>query len=107
MDNRLNNTFVEFEFADGETTKLTLAFYLVYKLKVKNPKLYERYSKIMSKQRTDDLETIVVLYAAYLCAHIDDEDVMSEEEFMIRCGCDRVAASDAAYKLLRKPTKKQ
>lgn len=105
MDNRLNNTYVEFEFADGEKTKLTLAFYLVYKLKAKNPKIYEKYSKIMSKTKTDDLETITVLYTAYLCAHIEDENVMSEEEFMIRCGCDRYSASEAAYKLLRKPKK--
>ena len=95
MDNRLNNTFVEFEFEDGEKTKLTLAFYLVYKLKAKNPKVYERYSRIMSKKQTDDLETITVLYTGYLCAHIDDENVISEEEFMIRCGCDRFAAADA------------
>ena len=105
MDNRLKNTFVEFEFEDGEKTELTLAFYLVYKLKAKNPNVYEKYSKIMSKTKTDDLETIIVLYAAYLCAHIDDENVMSEEEFMIRCGCDRVAASNAAYKLIRRPKK--
>lgn len=105
MDNRLNNTFVEFEFEDGEKTKLTLAFYLVYKLKAKNQKVYERYSRIMSKKQTDDLETITVLYTGYLCAHIDDENVMSEEEFMIRCGCDRFAAADAAYKLLRKQKK--
>ena len=109
MENRLKNTFVEFEFEDGEKVQLTLAFYLVYKLKAKNQKLYERYCKIMSKNKTEDLETITVLYTAYVCAciynDVPDDDVITEEEFMIRCGCDRFAAADAAYKLLRKPKK--
>lgn len=103
MDNRISNTFVKFEFCDGSETEMTLAFYLLYKLRAKNKNLYERYMKIMSKQQTDEVETIVVLYTAYVCAHLDEE-VMSEEEFMILCGSDREKVMNAAY-ALTKPKK--
>lgn len=103
MDKRVSNTLVEFEFCDGNKTTMTLAFYLLYKLRTKNKPLYDRYMKIMSKQQTDEVETIVVLYTAYVCAHMDEE-IMSEEEFMISCGSDREKVMNAAY-ALTKPKK--
>lgn len=100
MDAKTLNTNVEFEFCDGTKTEMTLAFYKIYQLKNKRKDLYDRYTKIMSKKNTEELETITVLYTAYVCAHLDEE-VMTEEEFMILCGSDREAVSNAAYMLMR------
>lgn len=106
MNVKIPNTAVEFEFCDGTKTELNLAFYKLYQMKAKYKNLYERYMKIMSKNRTDEIETITILYTAYVCAHLDEENIMSEEEFMILCGSDRVSVQEVAYSLMR-PKKHQ
>lgn len=94
MDKKLNTT-VEFEFCDGTKTELTLTFYKVYQLKNKNKALYTRYCKLESKQDVDVIEMITILYTGYVCAHLDEENLMSEEDFMILCGSDREAVGKA------------
>ena len=106
MDKKIPNTIVEFEFCDGSKTELTLAFYKLYQLKAKNKELYKKYMENMQKSKTDEIETMEILYTAYICAHLDDEDVMSIEDFMILCGSDRIAVQEAAYNLIR-PKKQQ
>lgn len=106
MTDKLNTNYT-FEFCDGSTTELTLTFYKMYQLKAKNKALYERYNKIMGNNgsgKYDELETIEVLYIAYICAHLDEENVMPLEEFMMKCGCDRIAAVNA-FKALTQPKK--
>lgn len=94
MEKKLNTTW-EFEFCDGTTTELTLTFYKLYQLKAKNKALYDKYMKIMSKKETEELEMIELLYIAYICSHLEDEALMTEEEFMIKCGSDRKAVVNA------------
>lgn len=101
MDKKVMNTTIEFEFCDGTKTELTLAFIKLYELRAKNKAQYEKYSKIMSKGTTDELETITVLYTAYLCAHLGEEGLLTEMEFVELCGSDRLAAQNAAYSLIR------
>lgn len=101
MDKKLNTTY-EFEFYDGTTTTLTLTFYALYQLKNKNKSLYERYLRTvnsMNKESVDELEMITMLYTAYICSHLNDEEIMTEEEFMIKCGFDRVAIGKAVQAL--------
>lgn len=93
------NTTIDFEFADGEKAKMTLAFYALYQIKSTNRGLYDRYNKIMTKGASDELEMITVLYTAYICANSGGE-VMSEEEFMIKCGSDRMAVKSAMEQLI-------
>ena len=93
------NTTIEFEFYDGTTAAMTLTFYALYQLKSKNKSLYERYNRIMSKGPADELEMITVMYTAYVCAHLDDAEIMSEVDFMILCGSDRKAIQNAFVKL--------
>lgn len=104
MDTRKLNTTYDFEMADGSVVTLTLAFYKLYQLKSKNKALYDRYNKIMASNakgnNVDELETITVLYTAYVCAHMDSEELMSEEEFMMLCGSDRAAVNDAVGHLI-------
>lgn len=93
------NTNIEYKFYDGTTTELTLTFYALYLMKPKHKGLYERYNKIMANGVSEELDMVTILYTAYVCAHINDENLMTEEEFIIACGCDRKALADAVKKL--------
>lgn len=102
MDKAIKNTMYEFKFEDGTTANLTLAFYALYQLKAKNKALYEEYNKIMTKGASEELDMITVLYAAYLCANIDDiNGCMSFEQFLIKCGSSRFAIKDAMEYLVK------
>jgi len=108
MENKLN-TFYEFEFEDGSKVKMTLAFYAIYQLKSKNISLYNRYNLAMnnlSKNNAEELSSITILYTAYVCANMNEQNLMSEEEFIIKCGSDRGAVGRAA-KALTQPKKAQ
>ena len=94
MDNNALATGYEFEFYDGTTCRLTLAFIKLKMLSAKNRSLYERCQKVLSNGAKDEFDTLAVLYAAYVCANMDG-DVMSEDEFIEKCGSDRQAVMDA------------
>ncbi len=104
MEKKLNTT-VEFEFCDGSKTELTLTFYKVYQLRNKNKAIYAKYNKIMANENPSDLELVELLYAAYVCAHLDEEDLLTEEEFIIMCGSDRTTVAESVKNLLN-PKKK-
>lgn len=95
------NTKYEFVFEDGTTVEMTLAFYWLYQLRSKKKGAYERYCATMNRMGEknyvyDELDTITILYAAYLCANLNDIDnTMTEEEFMMKCGQDRDAVGTA------------
>lgn len=96
------NTCIDFKFEDGDSVKMTLAFYALYQLKGKNKSVYDRYNKIMTKGAEEEIDMITVLYTAYLCANIDDiGDCMSETAFMIKCGSDRFAVKTAMERLTK------
>lgn len=101
--NKLNTTY-DFELADGSKVELTLAFYKLYQLKSKNKSLYERYTKIMSKNAkggdVEELDTISILYVAYVCANMGKDNLLDEEEFMMLCGSDRLAVNKAVEHLI-------
>ena len=106
MTEKKLNTIYEFEFFDGTKTELTLTFYKLYQLKAKDKAMYDRYMKIMSKKETEELEMIELLYIAYVCSHLNDENpLITEEEFMILCGSDRRAVINAV-RALTQPKKK-
>lgn len=112
MDKPMNTKYV-FEFEDGSTCEMTLAFYVLYLLKAKNKSLYDRYNKTMNgmtdkKKEYDELESLTILYTAYRCANINEpeENLMSEEEFIIKCGSDRKAVGRAMQRLIN-PKKPQ
>lgn len=82
------NTYIDYKFEDGDSVKMTLTFYAVYLLKNKNKKIYDEYNKIMAGGVKEEIDLIVILYAAYLCANLDAE-CMPFEEFIIKCGSGR------------------
>lgn len=103
MDKRMLNTNYNFTLADGSNVAMTLSFYALYQLRSKNKSLYERYNKIMSsnsRNNFDELDTITLLYTAYVCANMAEENLLSEEDFMILCGSDRKAVGKALEHLI-------
>lgn len=105
MEKPMNTKYV-FEFEDGTTCEMTLAFYVLYLLKAKNKSLYDRYNRTMNgmadkKKEYDELESLTILYTAYRCANINEpeENLMTEEEFIFKCGSDRKAVGRAIQRL--------
>ena len=76
-------------------------------LKSKNRTLYDRHNKIMARMGNrkndeyDEIDSVLILYTAYVCAHLNDESIMTEEEFLIKCGSDRKAVGAAVKALLQ------
>lgn len=103
MEKKMNTT-IDFEFCDGTTAKLTLTFWHLYQLKSKNRMLYARYNDAMKNSQKggyDELEMLTILYVAYVCANADDENLMSEEDFLMKCGSDRLALGNAIRDLIQ------
>jgi hypothetical protein len=92
-------TRYRFEFYDGTDCEMTLAFILLKKLSSKNRTLYDRCQKIMANGGKDEFDTLTVLYTAYMCANMDAENILTEDEFIEKCGCDRQALMDALMAL--------
>lgn len=103
---KFKNTMVPFELEDGEKVNLTLAFYQLYLLKGKNKKIYDEYNRIMTKGANEELEMVTILYAAYLCANIENiDECMSEIDFLKRVSSDRQYVA-SIFKELTNPKKK-
>lgn len=100
--NLLKNTFVPLELEGGVTVKLTLAFYLLKKLESKNPDLADRYYKATSKKQHEmrEFDIVTMLYTAYVCANMDDPELMDEDTFMILLGSDRVSLKNIVQGLV-------
>lgn len=98
---KFNSTYT-FEFEDGTTAEMTLTFYALFQLKSRDKSLYDRYNRALnavSSGKGDELDSLTMLYVAYVCANFKGENLMTEEEFIIKCGCDRVAVGAAAKAL--------
>lgn len=95
MSKNALSTIHEFELVDGSKVKMTLAFIKLKMLAAKNKELYNRQMKIMAKGGESEFDTLTVLYAAYVCANLDEEKLMTEDEFIEKCGTDRYAMNEA------------
>lgn len=100
MNEKIKNTKYTFTFEDGDTCEMTLAFYLLYQLKGINKALYDRYNKVMTKGLSEEIDSLLVLYTAYVLANIENvEDCMTEKNFIIKCGSSRTAVRNAVSAL--------
>ena len=78
----MKNTFLDLELEDGSKVQLTLNFSRLLQLKNKNKTIYDKYNKILCNGAKDAIEdTLTVIYVAYLCANIDQEEVLSFNRF--------------------------
>lgn len=109
MDKPALNTTYDFALADGTTVKLTLAFYYLYQLRSNNRNLYERYNKIMqstNKNEFDILDMVTICYVGYMCANMNAENVLSEDEFYMLCDSDIHEVSKAVNHLINPKKRK-
>lgn len=106
MDKMVLATRYKFEFYDETTCEMTLAFIRLKMLASKNKSLYDRCQKVMANGGKDEFDTLTVLYAAYVCANLDCDNHMTEDEFIEKCGCDRQALMDA-LQALTQPKKRK
>lgn len=86
MENKL--TFKEYKFPNGETIKLTVAFFYVLKLREANKRIYERLNKAILNGVDEMIDAAYVLYGAYLCACYAGENggkdnIISESDFIV------------------------
>lgn len=85
----------EFEFQDGEKCQMSLSFIRLKRLASKRKDLSDRYNNIMLKGTKSELDVLTVLYTAYLCANMEHDDLMTEDEFIEKCGDDHVIIYEA------------
>lgn len=99
-------TTVEHELFDGSTVKCTLAMWRLKQLASKNKKLYETAMKVLGKGTDDVFESVRVVYAAYVCANMDSEEIMSEDEFIMACGSDYTGINNTVSALINPKKRK-
>lgn len=98
------NTYVEIEMEDGEVLKLTLTYIALLKMKKRFPEEYSEYNRIMTHGAKDELDSMYVLYAGYLCGlvmqgqEIDEADTY--EDFLCRMTPDREYTTQILKKLV-------
>lgn len=100
MDQKALSTRYTFEFYDGEKCEMSLAFILLKRLAGVNKNLYKRAQPILSNGTKDEFEVLTLLYTAYVCANMDEENLMSEDDFIVKCGSDRQAIFTAVENLM-------
>jgi hypothetical protein len=99
-------TTVEHELFDGSTVKCTLAMYRLKMLASKDKGLYAHAMKVLGKGTDDVFESIKMLYAAYVCANMDSDDLMTEDDFMMACGSDYAGVTATVGKLINPKNRK-
>lgn len=97
--------YIEFKLNNDEKIQLTLNFYCLkwLKMKDKNEEIYKRYNRIVTKGAEDELDNVFILYVGYLCNNIIDNelaDLMSEMEFLEKLPCDRMYVNDKIMELI-------
>lgn len=93
-------TTVDHPLFDDTTVKCTLAFYKLKQLGSKNKKLADHATRILGKGSEDIFEIVKTVYAAYVCANMDDENLLAEDEFTMLCGSDYAAIMETFNKLI-------
>lgn len=103
----MKNTYQELELENGEIVKLTLNFARLLKIKSEQPKIYDRFMKVLQNKDFDIVfDSLTVLYTGYLCANMNNESVLSEDEFMELVPFDLEVINVIAGKLIQSSKKK-
>ena len=106
MNNTALATVYTFEFYDGTTCEMTLTFMALKKLAGKNKKAYDACQKVMTNGPKDEFDMLDVLYAGYLCVNMNNDNILTLDEFIEKCGCDRLAVTDA-FNAMTNPKKRK
>ena len=102
----MKNTYQELELEDGLVVKLTLNFARLLVIKNDQPKLYDRFMKVLQNKSFDIVfDSLTVLYTAYLCANMNEESKLSEEDFINMVPFDLEVINVTAGKLIQNKKK--
>ena len=75
----MESNIIKMQGNDGKEYALTLSYAKLYKLEKARPEEAQRYFDIQNKSEIEnELEIIKVIYTAYLCAHLDEDNVMEQ-----------------------------
>lgn len=99
-------TTVDLQLYDDSTVKCTLAMYRLKLLASKNKKLADHATRIIAKGSDDIFEIIKTVYAAYVCANMDDENIMTEDEFTEALGSDYAGVMQTFAELINPKKRK-
>ncbi len=103
----MKNTYQELVLENGETVKLTLNFARLLKIKNEQPKIYDRFMKVLQNKDFDIVfDSLTVLYTGYLCANMNNESILSEDEFMELVPFDLEVINVIAGQLIQSSKKK-
>ena len=94
------NTTVKHTFCDGSTVECTITMSRVLALSNKNKELHKLMGRMISKGSEDIFEMIRFVYGAYLCANLNTEEVLTEAEFIDKCGADYVGITKTMKELI-------
>ena len=65
-------TIRKMKMQDGTELPFSLSYKRLYKLRQLKPAEFEKYNTVVMKGAKSEFDNIDILYAAYLCASIDD-----------------------------------
>ncbi len=106
MNETAKNSFISFPLENGEEVKLTLTFQKLNILKSVDNELYTRFNKIFYQGKSDDvLDMVTVIYTAYWCANIGNNEKYKEAEFVDQVPFD-IPLIERTFNALTKTKKK-
>ena len=101
----MKNTLIDFQLNNEEVVKLTLTFGKLNVLRSVNNELYTRYNEIIYGKREDIMDMVTIIYVAYWCANIGNDNKHNEDEFIDLVPFD-LPEIQRKYSELMKPKKK-
>ena len=76
-------TIRKMKMQDGTELPFSLSYKRLYKLRQLKPTEFEKYNTVVMKGAKNEFDNVDILYAAYLCANIDNaENVISFDDFL-------------------------
>ena len=101
----MENTIMHYETTTGEKIGLTITFALLYKVKGEYPEAYKRYNDVMMNGMKDIFDATAILYAAYLCANIENAERLPYTQFLEVLGDDMTGVMRTAAALMGRKKK--
>ena len=98
----MENTIMHYETTTGEKIGLTITFALLYKVKGECPEAYKRYNDVMMNGMQDIFDATAILYAAYLCANIENTERLPYTQFLEVLGDDMTGVMRRSWAVKKK-----
>ncbi len=101
----------EITMEDGHKEKVTLNMGALADVSAKNHEMWEKYNSLYKKLQKErsltELEMAKLIYIAYYCAHVHEDEIMTETEFLHSMTDSRQEIGELFQKLYGVKEKKQ